>query len=212
MEGMLVPGDPRSRDLRSARGFTLIEILVVVGIAIVIAAAAVPVTDSMMKWARADSSVEFAMRQLGIARDRAIAERRNMRLDLDTSNHTIQLWRQEIDGAGAVTGWTPLFVQPGTTNSAPLRLENGQQFINFPGVPDTEDLFGEYGGSAVAFGGTAPYMFTSDGTLIDNNGNVINGTVFTGTPGQPSSARAVTIFGVSGLMKTWKWREGKWMK
>lgn len=212
MEGMLAPVHPGRRDLRSTRGFTLLEILVVVGIAIVVAATAVPVTDRMVKWARADSSVEFTMRQIALARDRAIAERRNIRLDFDTTNQTIQLWRQEINAAGVATGWTPLFVTPGTTNSAPVPLENGQRFINFSGVPDTPDTFGEASGSATAFGGTAPYMFTSDGTLIDNNGDVINGTVFTGTQGQPHSARAVTIFGVSGLMKTWKWRDGKWMK
>lgn len=202
---MLVPVDPRTRDLRSTRGFTLLEVLVVVAITIVIAAAAVPVTDRMVKWARADSSVEFTMRQIALARDRAIAERRNIRLDFNTTNHTIQLWRQEINGAGVPTGWTALFVTP-------LPLENGQKFVNFTAVPDTPDAFGESGGSATAFGGTAPVMFTSDGTLIDNNGDVINGTVFTGEIGQPASARAVTIFGVSGLMKTWKWREGKWMK
>lgn len=209
---MLVSVDPCSRDLRSARGFTLLEILFVVAITIVVAAAAVPVTDRMVKWARADSSVEFTMRQIAAARDRAIAERRNIRLDFDTTNNTIQIWRQEINGAGAATGWTPLLVRPGTTTSSPLPLENGQKFVNFSGVPDTPDSFGEGGGSATAFGGTSPFMFTSDGTLIDNNGDVVNGTVFTGMPGQPHSARAVTIFGVSGLMKTWKWREGQWMK
>jgi hypothetical protein len=57
-----------------------------------------------------------------------------------------------------------------------------------------------------------PVMFTSDGSLVDNNGDVVNGTIFVGVPSQPQTARAVTVFGVTGLTRTWKWRGNKWME
>lgn len=178
----------------------MLEIVVVVGIAVVVAALAVPVSNQMVKWARADSSAEFTLRAIAVARDRAIAERRNIELTFVMPNR-IRLERQEIDGTGAMTGKTTL---------SEVILENGLQFVQFSGVTDTPDLFGST--AAITFGGTAPVMFTSDGSLVDSAGDIVNGTVLTGVPNQKDTARAVTIFGVSGLMKSWKWRDGKWMK
>ena len=64
--------------------------------------------------------------------------------------------------------------------------------------------------TAVAFTGTGPYMFTSDGSLIDSNGDVANGTIFIGIAGQVDTARAITVYGVTGLMRTWKWQGNAW--
>jgi hypothetical protein len=91
-----------------------------------------------------------------------------------------------------------------------MLLENGQEFLQFPSMPDTPDGFGN--GSAISFGGTAPIMFTSDGSLVDSAGDVVNGTIFLGEPNQKATARAVTVFGVSGLIRSWKWRGDKWMQ
>ena len=134
------------------------------------------------------------------ARDRAISERRNIQLSFVSPNR-IQLIRQEVNSAGVTTG---------TTTVSDTYLENGEVFVKFTGIPDTPDAFGNT--SAVTFGGTAPFMFTSDGTLIDSNGDPINGTVLLGTPNLPDTQRAVTIFGVSGLTRAWKWRGGQWVK
>ena len=53
-------------------------------------------------------------------------------------------------------------------------------------------------------------MFTSEGTLVDSSGDPVNGTVFLGTGIDKSSARAVTIFGTTALLRTWKWDGAKW--
>jgi hypothetical protein len=82
--------------------------------------------------------------------------------------------------------------------------------VKFSGMPDTPDAFGA--SAAQSFTGTAPVMFTSDGSLVDSNGDVSNGTIFFGIPGQPMTARAVTIFGVTGLTRIWKWRGSQWME
>ena len=91
-----------------------------------------------------------------------------------------------------------------------LALQIAQEFVKFSGIPDTPDAFGAT--SATTFTGTAPVMFTSDGSLVDSNGDIVNGSIFLGTPGQPETARAVTIFGVTGIMRTWKWRGTQWME
>jgi hypothetical protein len=89
-------------------------------------------------------------------------------------------------------------------------LEGGQTFLQFADIPDTPDAFGSSG--VASFTGTAPVMFTSDGSLIDSAGDVSNGTILLGNTGQETSARAITVFGATGLVRAWKWRGSKWMQ
>jgi len=89
-----------------------------------------------------------------------------------------------------------------------IPLDNGQQFKKYASLPDTPDAFGN--ANAIQFSGTGPWMFTSDGSLIDSNGDVSNGTIFLGVPADEKTARAVTVFGATGLMRTWRWRGTKW--
>ena len=177
-------------------GYSLVEIMIVVLLIGVIAGMAVPVTSYMINQSKNDSGIVAALGAVETARDRAIAERRNFELTFVMPN-IIRLVREEVPG-------------PATTIVSEFVLENGQEFVKFGSVPDTPDLFGA--SSAISFSGTAPVMFTSDGSLVDSNGDVINGSVFLGLPGQPDSARAITIFGVSGLTRTWKWRGSKWFE
>lgn len=176
------------------------EMLTVVLLIGVVSAVAIPLTADTIKRAKADSAAEVAMRAISAARVRAVAERRNMRLTFVAPNR-IQLWREDVNDAGITTG---------TTMVQETRLEAGQEFMRFPGQPDTPSNFGA--GSAITFSGTAPYMFTTDGSLIDVAGDVSNGTVFVGVPNQPATARAFTVFGVSGMLRIWKWRGTKWVE
>jgi prepilin-type N-terminal cleavage/methylation domain-containing protein len=178
----------------TADGFTLIETMVVVAVGIILAAAAIPVSSAFISATRADSSVVATVDALTTARDRSVAERRNFVVTFTPPNHII-VQRQE---------------QPSLTLTpiSDTVLENGQQFVVFPAIADTPDLFGH--ATALAFTGTGPWMFTSDGSFNDSNGDPANGTVFLGVPNQTSSARAVTIFGATGLMRQWKWRGAQW--
>ncbi len=186
---------PTSGTWRSPGGFTLVEMMLVVAVAAILAAMAIPVSAGFLSVARADSSVSAAVATLNMARDRSVAERRNFEVSIVDPNR-IQITRDE---------------QPaGQTLIADIALENGQQFIVFDDVPDTPDAFGK--SSAFAFTGTGPWMFTSDGSLIDSNGDVANGTIFLGVPNKTETARAVTIFGVTGMMKAWKWRGNRWFE
>lgn len=177
-------------------GYSLIEIMIVLCLIAIVSAMAVPVSSEFLNQRKADSGVVAAMAAVTAARDRAIAERRNIQFTFVPPNQ-IKLSRVEVP-SGVLT-----LVDTFT-------LDNGQIFIKFPGTPDTPDHFG--GDAAQSFTGTAPVMFTSDGSLIDSAGDLVNGTLFVGQEGQEVTARAITIYGVTGLTKAWKWRGRKWMQ
>ena len=188
----LVSTKPRSGE----GGFSLIELMLVVTVLGIVAAIAIPVSSSFIGQAKADSATAVALSAVERARDQAMAERRNFELEFVLPDR-ILVRRVEVPG-------------PGKTLVAETQLENGQVFRLVPGVPDTDDAFGA--DSEVHFTGTAPVMFTSDGSLIDANGDVVNGSIFLAQRGQGDSIRAITILGVTGLVRTWKWSGTKWLE
>lgn len=179
----------------NSNGFTLVEMLMLVAVLGIVCAMAVGMTPSLVNSAKADSSVTAAMVAVALARDRAIGERRDFLLTFTAPNR-IQVSRIEVPG-------------PGTTVVMNTVLDNGLTYLKFTGIPDTPDAFGA--SSAISFGNTPTIEFTSDGSLLDASGDPVNGTVFFGDPARASSARALTIFGATGLVNVWKWDGRQWV-
>jgi prepilin-type N-terminal cleavage/methylation domain-containing protein len=177
-------------------GFSLLELLVTVAIMATLAAIAVTVMPNFLHFARADAGSSQALDVLRGAREIAISQRRNVEIRF-LQNNVIQVARVEIPGGG-------------TTVLRTIELENGVQFVKMNGLPDTPDRFGNP--AAIAFGASPRRMFTSEGTLVDNAGDPLNGTVFLGVPGQTETARAITIFGTTALIRSWKWDGRNWVE
>jgi prepilin-type N-terminal cleavage/methylation domain-containing protein len=188
--------DGGRRSWRPDSGYSLAEVMVALCLVAIVAGMAVPISSEFLHQRKADSSVVAAMTAMTAARNRAVAERRNVQIAFLDPNR-IRISRVEVPDGDL----TP--VQDFT-------LENGLRFIKYDGVPDTPDAFGA--GSATAFSGAMPVMFASDGSLVDANGDVVNGSIFVGLPEQRDSARAVTIFGATGMARAWKWRGTRWME
>jgi prepilin-type N-terminal cleavage/methylation domain-containing protein len=176
------------------KGFSLIEIIVVVAIMAVMFGLAAGVTMTSVKGAKADSSVSAAINIIELARNQSTSQRRDFQI-VFTAPNQIQVFRLELP-----SGSTPI---------ANRYLENGQEFTRFTPTGDTLDAFGHAG--AIAFGTTPTIRFTSDGSLIDSSGDILNGTLFLGVPNDISSARAITIFGATGLIRSWKWYGSQWV-
>jgi hypothetical protein len=64
--------------------------------------------------------------------------------------------------------------------------------------------------SAVDLDGPGPHLFTSDGSFIDGNGDLSNGTIVFGRLDQRETGRALTIFGATGLVRAWKLAGNTW--
>jgi type II secretion system protein H len=198
-----LPSNARRRWRRDAAagssGFSLIELLVVVGVIGVAAAITLMVMPGVLKTTKADSALERIGSVLRTAREQAISQRRLIRVAF-TGRNQITVTRIEVRRAD---GTLPAPVLLNT-----VWLEDGVEFRTFAELPDTPDAFGN--GSATSFGSATTVDFTSEGSFVDQNGDQVNGTVFVGKAGEPLSGRAVSVFGPTALIRVWRWDGRRW--
>jgi len=188
------------RRLGESAGFSLMELLVVLGVASVVMATAVLMMPSAIRDARSDGGMALVVAELRRAKDLAVTERRDMEVRFVLPDE-IQIWRQEVP------------VQANNqTRISTTRLENHIEFLVMPGLPDTPDGFGN--GSAIEFDNAAVLYFRSEAMFTDGNANLdpLNGTIFLGVRNQPLTARAVTIFGPTALIRGYRWTGAQWME
>jgi Tfp pilus assembly protein FimT len=176
-------------------GFSLVEVIVATAVLTTLMGLAIGLTMNAVTAAKADNSTGALMNVLEVARNQATSQRRDFQL-VFTNPNKVEIFRIEVPSNNATLVQTAY-------------LEMGQTFTRFGSLPDTPDLFGHP--DAVAFGSTPTIRFTSDGTLIDSSGDVLNGTVFVAIDDRVSTARAVTIFGASGLIRSWTWNGTAWV-
>lgn len=186
--GLCVPG-------RGRAGFTTLELLVVLAIVGVLAGMAVLIMPGAINSSKADSGLNRVASALRTAREQAISQRRNVRV-VFTAPNQIVVSRVEVP-SGA------------TTTISTVVLEDGVRFVQFNGVPDTPDGFGN--AAPTSFGTATSIAFTSEGQFIDQRGDPVNGTVFLGRANDSTSARAVTIFGPTALVREWRWDGRQWV-
>jgi prepilin-type N-terminal cleavage/methylation domain-containing protein len=188
--------DELKRRRRAEHGYSLIELMIVVGIMGVVTGIAVLQIGSERQALAGDGAMRVVLSQLNQARELAITQRRNMRLSF-TGTSVVQIVREEVPG-------------PTLTTLSQIPFEGGLQFLTVAGLPDTPDAFGN--ATAVSFAAAAQIKFTPNGTLVDQNGNLLNGTVFVALAGQMMSARAVTIFGSTGRVRAFRWDGNTWRR
>jgi prepilin-type N-terminal cleavage/methylation domain-containing protein len=189
--------------LRGQGGFTLLELMVVVGLIGTLTVMAMMVSPAFTNQAKADAGTEQVLDLFRSAREVAISQRRNVEVRF-IGTTGLQTVRRDIGTGG---------VQTGTTTLRTIELENKMQFrIDSAITVDTDDHFGGTLSTATAFGATGSRMFTSEGTFVDANGDPLNGTLFISNPALANSQRAVTVMGATALIRAWRWDGKKWVE
>lgn len=179
---------------RNERGFSLAEVMIVLGVmGILMGISAVTISTSR-SGLTGDGAMRVVMAQMNQARELAITQRRNMRLTF-TGTGTVNIVREEVPG-------------PTLTTITSIPFEGGVTFQLVAGLPDTPDAFGKV--SAVYFSTATQIKFAPDGTLVDQDGLSLNGTVFVAKGADKLSARAVTIFGSTGRVRAYRWDGSGW--
>jgi prepilin-type N-terminal cleavage/methylation domain-containing protein len=183
----------------NARGFSMVEMVVVIAIALVVMSIALIRVQPALLQIHANTAKDQVQSALRQARETAISDRRNVQVEFLTnppglsSGNYVRLTRKG-------GGFGPDIVL------LALPIQNSVVFTTFNGLPDTPDAYGNaapiyFGG--VANGPAAGMFYQSDGTFVTSTGVLINGTVFMGVPNQPSTARAVTILGATGRVRSY---------
>jgi len=188
------------------QGFSLIESLVVFAVIFILAAITIFKSFGSMENYQANSGMDIVLSQLRVARQLAISQRRNVQVQFNLAVtppkiiYTVQ--------PGNYAGSTEVAQAP-----VSMPLPNNVSFMGF-GEPDTPMAFGTCGGSygvciAGVSGGPAIMGFNSEGQFTDSTYvNTLNGTVFLGISGQPETARAVTIMGGTGRIRSYSYIGG----
>jgi type II secretory pathway pseudopilin PulG len=195
------------KEKRSSRGFSTLEIVVVLGIVIILSAAAILNIMPSLRKSKADAALEMVLGEMRRAHERAIDERRIYRFTF-VAPQTIQLEVGTPANLQArITGSAAAFAQA----QPPLVLPQTIQFLAAPGIPvaagTVPDGFGT-GATAIDFdvdngGGQTQIYFQPDGRALDAQNRINNGVVYLGEPNQLLSSRAVSLFGSTGRVKGW---------
>jgi hypothetical protein len=172
----------------------------VIAIAMVIAGIAIMHGRPALMQIQANTAKDLVQATLRRGRESAISDRRSVQVEFlvnppaNPPGSYVRLTRLSGGvGANTVIALTPI---PGSVI-----------YTTFPLEPDTPDGFGN--GGPIFFGGVnngpaAGMVYQSDGTFAAaGTGIPINGTVFMGVPGQATTARAVTILGTTGRVRSY---------
>jgi Tfp pilus assembly protein FimT len=142
---------------------------------------------------RGDASMNVVLWQLKLARETAINQRRSVRVTFTEPNY-MTVVRQNIPS--------------GTTLISTAVLEHQTKFYVFSNMPDTPDGFGK--ANAIDFGTATEIRFNSEGQLTNQLGAIINGSVFIAKPSSRMTARALTVFGPTSTIRTYRWNGTAW--
>ena len=178
-------------------GFTLIEALVVVLIVTTVAAVSVLNLPPALRAMRVNSAQQMTTATLGRARGLASANQCVYQVDFTLPNRL------------AITQTaTGVVVEQST-------LPVGVNFDAEPGIPSTPATTPDGFGSGAITGpidfdadfglaGATRIYFYPDGSARDQNGHVNNGVIYIARPGELLSSRAVTVWGLTGRVKSWR--------
>jgi type II secretory pathway pseudopilin PulG len=205
------------RTKRAQEGFSLLEMLVVVGLAFTVMCFAVMNTMSSTANAKANAAMDAVVSQLRQAREMAIAKRRNVQVQFTAPNQ-IQTTILTLPGEAIPPALPVVLLNDG--------VPGGLSFYVFPSLPDTPMNFGNStpinlqqptGGGAwtVMFATSGAFCGTaqSAATLYQaTTNNPVNASIFLGVAGKTSTARAITIFGATGRVRSYNWTGSSWQE
>lgn len=175
-------------------GFTILETLLVITLAGIVMTIAVFGLGPSVTAARSRGGLAVVKQQMSYARELAISQQRDIKIEFLTPNQ-IKITRIERPS--------------GETVISDVRLEGGVQFVKFAGLDETPDAWG--GTGAIAFGTAPSIRFRSgDGALIQPDNTLVNGRVFVGIPNKPTSAGVVSVFGATGRIRSYRATGAAW--
>jgi prepilin-type N-terminal cleavage/methylation domain-containing protein len=191
------------------RGFSLLELMIVVSISLILAVVAGLTFGPVIRQQHVDTAYNTTLMALRRAHDQAAAD---MRI------YTVT-FQGPTPGPPAVGG--TITVTQDIIGALPIYTATLPPDVTFhaePGIPTSPTVVPTtpdgFGAGAVPFdfdqalgGGSNTIYFYPDGTAQDNGpngGNINNGVVYLGIPGQLPTCRAISMWGYTGRIRGWQ--------
>ncbi len=194
------PSSPESGFMtpRKNRGFSLLEMLIVIAIGLTMAGVTVIALMPLLKQSHVDAAYDTTLSVIRNYRNQAITQSKRYILTFTAPGTiTVQYW-----GVGVP-------VSPAPVTVATFTLPNDIQFAVQPGFPAAApDSFGT-GTVAIDFdqgilGNQNYIMFMPDGSSQDTLGNFNSGVLYLTRASDLYSSRAITVFGTTGRVRGWR--------
>ena len=177
---------------RNARGFSLIEMLTVIAIAMIASSVAFMNLMPALKDARVGSAVNTTLATIRRAREEAVSKRRVYVVKFIAPG-TIQVTQNTDTGTLLITTTLPtdlaFVADPSLPSPGPDGFGSGKTAIDFD--------------QNVSGGDKTEIFFQPDGSAVDSTNNVNNGVVYIGRPGELGSSRAISVWGSTGRLRAW---------
>jgi prepilin-type N-terminal cleavage/methylation domain-containing protein len=194
---------PSTGTMASSRqsGFSMLEMAIAISVSLILAGAVTVTMQTTFKQQLVNDAYNTTLTTLRRARDQAAAD---MRV------YVVSFAAPTPGNGGTIT------VTESTTAGTVLLTTTLPPQVTYhlePGLPNTSATTPDGFGTATSIfdfdqppsgagGGTVIY-FQPDGSAQDVAGNVNNGVVYLGTPGQLPAQRAVTLWGYTGRIRGW---------
>jgi prepilin-type N-terminal cleavage/methylation domain-containing protein len=187
---------------RKQNGFSMLELVIAITVSLILVASVTVTMQTTFKQQQVNDAYNTTLTTLRRARDSAAADMRVYVVTFATATAgnggTITVTQNTPAGAILLTAKLPQQVTyhlepgiPNTTATTPDGFGTGASVFDFDQAPSG------------AGGGTVIY-FQPDGSAQDAAGNVNNGVVYLGTPGQLPTCRAISLWGYTGRIRGWQ--------
>jgi prepilin-type N-terminal cleavage/methylation domain-containing protein len=200
-------------DSRSTRGFSLIEMMIVIAISLIVAGITFMSLQPTLKDSRVNNAYSTVLMQMRNARELAIEKRQAyiVCFGVDSPAGAPTPLGAPTAQSVQVFQWPANTAPAGAIQISAVSLPFDIRFQALAGLPAgaTPDGFGA-GNVALDFdqqvaGGVKDQiMFLPDGSARDMLGNYNNGVLYFARNNELYSSRAISVFGASGRIRGWR--------
>ncbi len=186
--------------VKSADGFTLLEMLVVVGLMAVVAAIAIPMSSNALHFLKLSGDARSLSNEISVAKMRAAAKFTQARIYVDINGKAYYLQTCDTPSTSPCPSWTT----EGGSTSLSSTVSFGYGTIS-TAPPNTQGTIGQaptcLDNSGHAVANTACIIFNSRGIPVDSTGSPTSVDAVYINDG--SAAYAVTL-AATGFVRTWQ--------
>jgi Tfp pilus assembly protein FimT len=211
----------KSQSWHSSHGYSVIETLVVVAIAAVLGAVAVPQMISARRLMRSAALPREVVTQLRFAKQQAMSQRQAFTFQYDDSTKQIKIIDHNNNGnptpscnvAGTAILADALYPNTAcstTVLTVPLAggpIAAADISIGVPsGLPGSVSTLDDTATQTSLTAGKLNITFQPDGSVIDPSGNPVNRTLFLyNNRAANETAAAISVLGAAGRVKVWRY-------